>query len=153
MNLVAGGSSRSRGKGNAAIQGIVDTDMNQPLPEDGYDFNPIINTEAVSEYAYGEPYAGYGTLDTFTSPSNADWYALEVNMQHPVGHNLFLSAAYTWQKGVTETFGGTVCCNTPQNDYNLHNEYGPSSVTPPQVFIASAIWSIPWFANASGFKL
>jgi hypothetical protein len=139
------------GAGDELRHAIFEADANQPLPEDRYNFNPIINTETVSEYAYGEPYPGYGTLDTFSSPANADWYALEVNVQHPVGHHLFLSAAYTWQKGIGETLGSTPVngAAAPQNIYNLHNEYGPSSVTPSQVFTASAVWSIPWLANSS----
>ncbi len=143
------------GAGNSVIHGIGGPNVNTPLPEGGYDFNPIINTGTVSPYAYGEPYAGWGAMTTYNSLYTASWNALEVNARHPVGHNLFLSVAYTWQKGLSDQRGnGGVAGNggAIQDVYNRRASWGPTNTTPPQIFALSALWAIPYFSNGKGLE-
>jgi len=142
------------GAGNVFLHGTVNADANQPRPEGGFDFNPIINTGKVSPYAFGEPFPGYGQLQAVISPTTINWNALELNVQHPFGHGFFVSGAYTWQKGfaatrdqmTTSSYGGV------QDFYHPNNERGPSLTTPYHVFAFSAIWTLPWFAAAKGFE-
>lgn len=125
---------------------------NQPLPDPPYDFNPALNSGNVSAAVYA-PYQGYNTISTSVSDGNLSWNALEFGMRHPVGHNLFLSVAYTWQHGLadertTSFFEGS----SPQNVYNLRADWGNSQVNAAQILAISDIWTIPWYKNASGFK-
>jgi Carboxypeptidase regulatory-like domain/TonB-dependent Receptor Plug Domain len=142
------------GAGDVLLHGTINADANQPLPEGGFNFNPIINTGTVSEYAFGEPFPGYGQLADVVSPTTITWNALELNLQHPLSHGLFISGSYTWQRGfaatrdteTTSSYGGV------QDFYHPNNDRGPSLTTPSQVFAFSAIWDLPWFASAKGLE-
>jgi len=142
------------GAGNAAEHLNQDTDLNQPYPEGGYDFPPIINTGTVSRYAFA-PFQGYGQITYIQNNLNADWDALEINVRHAVGHNLFLSGAYTWQHSMTENRGNYILSNTGyvtlQDVYHPTNDKGSSNATPPQMFALSAIWTLPWY-KGTGWK-
>jgi hypothetical protein len=142
------------GAGDAIVHGVFDANENQPLPFGGFDFNPIINTGTVSPYAYGAPFPGYGALPEVISPIRGTWYGLMFNARHPVGHNFFASVAYTWQKGLTVSRGQSITSSYSgtQNYYNINSSRGPANVIPSQVFSFSAIWTLPWFAQASGLK-
>ena len=92
------------GVGNATrhTQGILN--INQPLPDAPYDFNPIINTGTVFPNVYS-PFLGYGNISQYTNPNRQRWNATEVNLRHPVGHNLVITSAYTWQHCLTNVAG------------------------------------------------
>jgi Carboxypeptidase regulatory-like domain/TonB-dependent Receptor Plug Domain len=125
---------------------------NQPLPDAPYDFNPVINTGTVSTAVFA-PYQGYNSISTSASLGNLYWNALEASARHPVGHNMFISVAYTWQHGLadertTNFFEGSA----PQNTYNIAADYGSSQVNAAQVLAISHIWTLPWYKNASGLE-
>jgi hypothetical protein len=142
------------GAGDTLFHATLNADANQPQPVGRFNFNPIINTGTVSEYAFGEPFPGYGQLADVISPATNYWNALELNVRHSMSHHLFINGAYTWQKGlspvrssmITSSYGGV------QDFYHVNNDKGPATVTPYQMFTFSAIWSLPWYAQASGFK-
>ena len=126
--------------------------LNQPLPDAPYNFNPIINTGSVFTYLYGQ-YQGYGAINTTTFGANAYWDALEISMRHPVGHDLMLSASYTWQHDLSQGRGASIFgTSTPQNAYEASNDYGNSNLNVGQVFTVNGIWSLPWFRTARGWK-
>ncbi|MGH9664584.1 MAG: TonB-dependent receptor, partial [Bryobacteraceae bacterium] len=82
------------GAGNIARHLPATLNINQPLSDGPYSYNPIINTGGTFAYLYS-PYQGYAAINTATYNFNAYWNALELQLRHPLGHNLFLSAAYT----------------------------------------------------------
>ncbi len=127
--------------------------INQPLPDAPYNFNPIINTGTVFPYLYS-PYLGSGAIENLGSSGNSYWNALEIGVRHPVGHNLFLNVSYTWQHGLSDTRGQTLFgeIGGPQDEYHPGNDYGNSNVDVPQILSFSYIWSLPWYQNASGWK-
>lgn len=126
--------------------------INQPLPDGIYNYNPIINSGTVFPYAYS-PYQGYAAINTYVSDMRSSWNALEVTLRHSLGHNLFVSAAYTWQHALTNErgnflFGGA---STTQNIYNTMADYGTANFNSTQTFSASVIYTFPWFRDAKGF--
>ncbi len=141
------------GAGNVAHHIGTYYDINQPLPDPPFDFNPLINTGTVLPQIYS-PYQGYGSITTNVSPASSFWDALEINVRHPIGHNLFLSAAYTWEHSLS-TERGTVFfenSNTMQDIYHPRNNYGTTNLNVPQILTISAIWNLPWFQNAHGLR-
>ena len=54
------------GAGNNALHGMGNLNINQPLPDGPYDFNPIINTGTVFPNVYS-PYLGYGSISQVSS--------------------------------------------------------------------------------------
>jgi Carboxypeptidase regulatory-like domain len=131
--------------------------INQPLPDPPYGFNPIINSGTVFQNIYS-PYLGYASIDNVEFNDNSSWNALEILVRHPAGHHLFLNVAYTWQHGLATATGsgsnGSVGFGetSPQDIYHPGSAYGDESFNAPQVLTVSAIWSLPWFQNAHGFK-
>lgn len=141
--------------GAAAVAHHIGTyyDINQPFTDAPYDFNPIINSGTVLNQIYS-PYQGYGSITTNVSPASSFWDALEINVRHPVGHNLQLTGAYTWEHSLSEQ-RGTVFFennNSMQDMRHPQNNYGSTNLNVPQIFTVSAIWTLPWFHNGSGFK-
>lgn len=132
------------GAGDRARDLQTSLNINQPLPVGIYDFNPNLNTTAYTS-AYYAPYQGLGAI-TFSEPAGIDnWDALEVGLRHTVGHNLYLSLAYTWSHNL-DNAGGF------QNAYQPQLAYGNSSLNTPHVFTTSLIYTLPWFQTASGWK-
>lgn len=125
--------------------------INQPLPTGGYDFNPAINS-GTNAYYYA-PYQGYGAISSQTSNDTASYFAEMASLKHPLGHGVFLTAAYTWSHAITN-FRSTTLFATgggQQNPYNIRAEKGNSQVNIPQVFNATVLYDLPSFANPQGW--
>jgi hypothetical protein len=129
------------GAGDLARHLPATFNINQPLPDGQYNFNPIINTGSVLAGIYGA-YYGYGPINQLNTIVNSNWTAMEVSARHPVGKNLFLSLAYTWSHGLSDS--------TTTNYYNPLEFYGSTSLNVPQVFTASAIYNLPWLKHRPG---
>jgi Carboxypeptidase regulatory-like domain len=146
------------GAGNIVKDQTVQGNINQPVPEGGFDFNPLINPGNISRYASSlagpAPYIGYGAVTMYQNLANSNWNALEVNVKHPVGHGVFFSAAYTWQHGLSMNRGinGYFTGSSVQDIYHPSNDYGTSNTNVGQVLAISLIWKIPLFNEASGLK-
>jgi hypothetical protein len=126
---------------------------NQPGPVPGFNFNPLLNTGNYAN-AYFAPYQGYSTINYYTSGAYANWNALELNLRHPVGHNLFLSASYTWSHGLSTLSGQQfgITGSTPQNSNNPKADYGNTTLNMAQVFTTSMIYTLPLMEHSSGWK-
>ena len=126
---------------------------NQPAPVPGYNFNPLLNTGNYAN-AYFAPYQGYSTINYYTSGAYANWNALELNLRHPIGYNLFFSASYTWSHGLSTLSGQQfgIEGSTPQNSYHPAADYGNTTLNMSSVFTASFIYTVPWLQHASGWK-
>lgn len=119
--------------------------VNQPLPDPPYDYNPLINSGTVFPYIYS-PYQGYGSITLISANGFSYWDALEIGVRHPLGHNLTLNIAYTWQHGLSDIRSQYIADNpSPNQDaYHLGNDYGTTNNTAPQILGISWIYSLPW---------
>jgi hypothetical protein len=127
--------------------------LDQPGPVPGFDFNPLINTGNYSN-AYFAPYQGYSSINFYTSGAFANWEALEASIRHPVGHNLFVSGAYTWAHNLTTLSGQQfgIEGSNPQNSNNPAADYGNSTLNIPDAFAASIIYTTPSLAESRRLK-
>ncbi len=148
------------GAGNFA-QHIGDFwNINQPLPDAPYQFNPLINSDPALPGAVGifqniySPYLGYGGMSTMISNDYAHWNALEISVRHPVGHNLFFNVSYTWQHDLSNDLATTLFENSSsmQNVYAPGQNYGNSPLNVPQILTFSTIYNLPWYKNATGWR-
>ena len=119
-------------------------DLNQPLPVPGYNFDPAINTGSYSN-AYFAPYQGYNAITYYASYGKTSWNALLVSVKHPIGHDLYVTIAYTWSHNLTNM-------NAIQDQHNPDSSYGNSTQNIPQVLTWSLIYSEPWLKNSTGWK-
>jgi hypothetical protein len=116
--------------------------------------DPALPSKAgINPYVYA-PFLGYNSITSNVSPGVVYWDALELSVRHPVGHNVFLTAAYTYQHGLSDQRGQVFFENTNsmQDIYHARDNYGTTNLNAPQVFTLSLIWSLPWFRDAQGLK-
>lgn len=150
------------GAGNIARHIWGSWNINQPLPDGPFGFNPLINSDpalpsqvGIFPYVYA-PYQGYANMGTSLSMANAYWNALEIAVRHPVGHNLFFNLAYTWQHDVGTASGagstGTIDAGGAQNFYAPGQDYGNTYLDVPQVLSFSYIYNLPWFKSGHSFE-
>ncbi|HEV2378366.1 MAG TPA: carboxypeptidase regulatory-like domain-containing protein [Terriglobia bacterium] len=137
------------GAGNAVRHMNSNININQPLPDPPYDFNPIINGGTVFPYVYS-PYLGYANITQATNALTQNWNALEVNLRHPIGHNLFLTSSYTWQHCLSEARGSAFIGPSVQDSYHPSQNYGTCGTNVFNVWTSSLIYSLPWFRGTTG---
>ncbi|MGA2987680.1 MAG: TonB-dependent receptor [Terriglobia bacterium] len=127
--------------------------INQPLPDAPYDFNPVINAGTTFNYLYS-PFQGFAGISQIEPALNANWYGLEVGVRHPVGHNVSLTIAYTWQHALSEIRGNSLFDNEtgPVDVYNPSLDYGNAATNVPQSLSFGYIYNLPWYHNAKGWR-
>jgi hypothetical protein len=136
------------GAGNATRHANGFLNINQPPPDAPYDFNPLINTGTVFPYVYS-PYLGYGSITQSANPIKQRWNALEVNLRHPVGHNVMFTSAYTWQHCLSNAPGLSIVGGAPMQDsYHPLRNYGTCSFNAFNVWTTSLVWSPTWFQKS-----
>ncbi len=132
-----------------AFAGTIQRDLpesvndNQALPDAPYNFNPTINAGTYTGSYYG-PYPGWANINNTKAEASGFWNALEVNVRHPAGRHIMLTASYTWQHGLDST--------NVQDTYHPGAYYGPTGNYVPQVLTFSWIWTIPYLESAKGFE-
>jgi hypothetical protein len=141
------------GAGDLARHQTAAWNVNQPLPDPPYQFNPVINAGTVSQYLYS-PFYGFAGISQIEPALNTNWYGLEIGVRHPVGHNVSLTVAYTWQHDLSEIRGNTLFNNEggPANVYAPGDDYGNAAINVPQSFSFGYIWNLPWYHDAHGWQ-
>ena len=127
----------------------LELNVNQPLPMGGLAYNQNITGTGAPTAPYA-PYLGYSTVLYATSTGIANWNALEVNVRHPVGHNVILRASFTWAHGLSDVPGqaGYAQENSGiQDSYHPMADYGSSPLNQDLNFSSAVIYSVPWFRN------
>ncbi|MGH9452814.1 MAG: TonB-dependent receptor, partial [Terriglobia bacterium] len=134
--------------------------INQPLPDSPYDYNPLINSDpalagsaGIFPYVYA-PYLGYANMGTSLSNSVAYWNALEISVRHQAGRNLFLNVAYTWQHDLGTGAGGTslIAGTSAQDVYATNQDYGNTYMNVPQVLSFSYTYNLPSYQSGRSWK-
>ena len=127
--------------------------VNQPLPDPPYQFNPVINAGTVTNYLYS-PFYGFAGISQIEPALNTNWYGLEVGVRHPVGHNVTLTIAYTWQHDLSQIRGNSLFDNEagPANVYEPGDDYGNAAINVPQSLSFGYIYNLPWYHDAHGLQ-
>ncbi|HUS05104.1 MAG TPA: carboxypeptidase regulatory-like domain-containing protein [Bryobacteraceae bacterium] len=145
---VAGWLFSVGGVGNQVRHRGIALNLNQPLPVNGYDYPPDINT-GTFRYVYG-PYYGWGALNASTTTGNASWHGLLLSARHQATRGLFISGSYTYSHGIQEAFGSSFGSNGIQNSYNRRADRGNSSVNVPHIASSSWLYDIPFMTRSKG---
>jgi hypothetical protein len=122
----------------------MNININQPLPDPPYNYNPGINAGTAFEYTFNAPYPGYASIGDIIPESNLYWNALLVSVRHPVGKNLWFTAAYTWEHAVTNLRGnGFLGGSGYQDAYHPGADNGTGNANVDQKLNLSYIWNLP----------
>jgi len=100
------------------------------------------------------PYAGYTNIYEYTTGATFNYNSLQAQLRKRFARKGTLNFAYTWSRGLTDANSFNY---TPQDSYNLKNDYGPSSYNRSQIFVASYVYELPfwlhgrtWYQRAFG---
>ena len=129
----------------------LELNINQPLPEGGFQYNPVLNGLNPPSTAALAPYPGYSTINYATSTGLANWNALEASIRHPVGHNIVLRAQFTWSHGLADvpsTQGYADENSGIQDAYHPMNDYGNTQLNQHLSFSSGLIYKLPWFKRS-----
>lgn len=123
---------------------LGDIDLNQPTVA------ARVANEAVDVNAV-RPFPGYGAFGDRSTVFTSNYNSLQAALNHRLSHNLTLGASYTWSRLLTtnpvdRAWGAT-------NSYNLRQDYGPSTLNTPQIFVLSYVYTEPFFKNQRGLGL
>ena len=94
------------------------------------------------------PFAGYGAFADRATVFTSSYNSLQASLNHRLSHNLTFGVSYTWSRLLTtnpvdRAWGAT-------NTYNLKQDYGPSTLNTPQIFVLSYLYQEPFFRQQRG---
>jgi hypothetical protein len=132
-------------------------DINQPLPVQGYDFDPRIactqstpfpcNSRVSTDYV--RPYQGWSSISNIIPVGSSIYHSLQLSFEKRYGHGLTLGSVYTWSKAISTSGGGGLGA-TPQNFYNLAAERGLAGFDRTHIWVTNYVYDIPLFQNLKG---
>jgi len=99
------------------------------------------------------PYLGIAPADfeDFAPNSDSHYNALQATLGHHFGKGLYFQSAYTYSKSIDDVSTASVAFVTRVNDQNdARASRGLSDFDRRQRFVTSAVYQLPFFANASG---
>ncbi|MGE0452435.1 MAG: TonB-dependent receptor [Vicinamibacteria bacterium] len=98
------------------------------------------------------PYAqyGYGSafLEQIVTNGRANYHALQTKLQRRMSSGLGFTASYTFSKALGDFLdhlaaGGGATGNTPQNAWDMANDYGPMEFDVNHRFVLSFVYELP----------
>jgi hypothetical protein len=120
---------------------------NQPLPVDGYDFDPRLNTNSIPA-ALISPYQGYAGINELQDTASSSYNSLQVSFKREMSKGLLFEVAYTFSRTITDASG---FAQGPQNSYDLRAERGLASFDRAHMLILNYVYDLPFFRNRGGF--
>jgi outer membrane receptor protein involved in Fe transport len=110
-----------------------------------------VNTAACQ----GRLVLGAGLIRTRANTANSNYNALQARINGRLANQLTYGASYTFSKGLDNaseifSFGESFTAANPLNTGKGERSY--SGFDRPQAFSANAIWDLPFFKGAHGFK-
>ncbi len=96
-----------------------------------------------------QPYRGYSGMTMKADAANSNYNSFQAEFRHTFGHGLTAQVSYTWSHNL-DNATSTYTANTRNVDpFNNERWYATSDNNRFQVFTASYIYNLPFFANAS----
>ena len=106
--------------------------------------NPVngLTTTTVLNRDLRVPYLGFGasTLQGTAYDGVSNYNSLQVTVRKQLSYGVFLQAAYTYSKSLTNIFNSTANSNLSTD---MAQQYGPSNFNRPQRFILNYGWDLP----------
>ncbi len=124
-------------------------DVNQPkLGVANSTFVP--GTKTVANANYSRPYQGYLDIQEFDSGGNFIYNSLQVQLRKQSNHAGIVSSGFTYASSRTDA---PAFNHQPEDNYNLRNEWGPSSYGRREVWTSSYVYPLPfWLGGGTWYK-
>jgi hypothetical protein len=117
-------------------------------PSPLYDFDPCLNTNAVSS-DYIRPYKGYDQLFDWLYVANGNYNSLQSQLRVK-RKSIETTLNYTWGKALGDANGGSnfrSSYSSDQNSYDIRAEYGLRNFNRNQIFTGNVIYSVPFHSD------
>jgi hypothetical protein len=96
------------------------------------------------------PYRGYRSIDMLETRYNSNYHSLQVSAQRRFTGASQANLSYTWSHNLTDNQTSSNNAS-PQDTYNIHNDYGPATLDRRHVLTANYIYELPFFRKQEGF--
>jgi len=99
------------------------------------------------------PYLGIApaNFEEFAPNSDSHYSALQATVAHHFSKGVYFQSAYTWSKSIDDVSTASVAFDTRFNDQNNpRDSRGLSDFDRRHRFVTSAVYQLPFFANANG---
>jgi hypothetical protein len=122
--------------------------INQPLRTGTTDFDPRLNTNAISIEAL-RPFLGWSTIRLAENTGSSTYHSLQVNFDKRFSNGLKFQTAYTFSRGIGDVMdsGGRSVNAQPQDAYNLRAERGLLGFDRPHNLVINYIYELPFLKN------
>jgi hypothetical protein len=122
--------------------------INQPLRVNGADFDPRLNSNAISIEAL-RPFLGWSTIRQSETTGSSTYHSMQVNFDKRFAEGFKFQLAYTFSRGIGDVMdsGGRSVNATPQDSYNLRAERGLLGFDRTHNLVVNYIYELPFFKN------
>lgn len=96
------------------------------------------------------PFRGYGAVRMLETRFNSNYHSLQVTGQQRFLRSSQVNLAYTWSRNMTDSQNEFL--SSPQNTYNIHNEYSRANLDRRHVLSVNYIYELPFFTRQADFK-
>ena len=99
--------------------------INQPLRTGAFDFDPRLNSNAISIEAL-RPFTGWLTIRQSENTGSSTYHSLQANFDKRFSEGFKFQVAYTFSRGIGDVFdsGGRSVNALPQDSYDMRSERG-----------------------------
>jgi hypothetical protein len=91
------------------------------------------------------PFRGYGPVALLETRFNSNYHSLQATITRRFSRSSQIGAAYTWSKNLTNS--QNEFSTSPQNTYNLADEYGRANLDRRHVLSVNYIYELPFFQS------
>ncbi|GAB4230865.1 MAG: hypothetical protein Kow00109_02790 [Acidobacteriota bacterium] len=120
--------------------------INQPLPVEGFDFDPEINRGEFSTH-YFRPYRGYANIVQRETSGRSNYNSLQVSFDKRFSEGLKFNLAYTFSKAMNTL---TQFDSTPQDSYHPELDYALADWDVTHNLTLNYIYYLPFFSGQGG---
>jgi hypothetical protein len=96
------------------------------------------------------PFRGYGAVRMLETRFNSNYHSLQVTAQRRFSQSSQINLAYTWSKNLTNS--QNEFATSPQNSFNLHDEYARANLDRRHVLSVNYIYELPFFKGDANLK-
>jgi len=114
---------------------------------------PVSDPNNFSKVNALRPVIGYAGIRATRNQFGSNYHSLQSQLQKAFSDGSLVNMSYTWSHGLTDIQfdRGAGGATTPQNTYDIPNNYGPSAADRRHIFTANFVWNLPFLRHESGF--
>jgi hypothetical protein len=122
--------------------------INQPLRTGAFDFDPRLNSNAISIEAL-RPFTGWSTIRQSENTGSSTYHSLQANFDKRFSEGFKFQVAYTFSRGIGDVFdsGGRSVNALPQDSYDMRSERGLLGFDRTHNLSINYIYELPFFKN------